>query len=990
MVGRGHIQEPGDATGVQMRGWTGDPTDSASRDPSGVAVTRRTVLRGVGAGFGAGVLGSTGTATAEGGASQTGGDWPQFQFDLANTGGGDGLSGPTEGVEISWEATTWSSPVAADGTVYIGEGDGLVAYALADGTEQWRQDFGTVRHAPAVVDGVVYAGVEDVGVVAADAASGAEQWRAGASVGVPVVAVDGTVLAMGGTEIVALDAADGSEQWRTQVRNANRNDVRATPAVANGTAYVPTGTGTVEARSLADGSLEWEVSMSSTVSAHTIALGDRVIAETGDGLRALAQGDGTELWLHEPGLDFEAGFALGDGRLVTGSEQGSIHAIDPADGSEVWTVETGADDIPAPPVVAGDLVYVVDGGGTLRALSLADGSEQWQFVSGDCNGLAVADGVLLAGDTPLLALQPTGGDEPANEPPTAEFTYEPQNPTPVPGQELSFEDRSRDPNDRVVGREWAFGDGTTATGRDPTHTYETDGEYEVTLSVRDRYGATDTATETVLVAGENERPRPAFTVSPANPAPGEEVTLNGGDSSDPDGEVVAHDWDVDGDQSFEAAGETVTASFEASTVVTLRVTDSDGATATRQRTVEVVDDSGSGSAGDGGDGTGTTTDGGTGVDDGGALQSVVSRELPAPAVVGGAAVGGGALLGGGALALRRLRDGSATTADGGPATEGDGTGSTADADAGGRPGGGDTTPGGSAGSGESPGRSATGPAVGGSAPAVGGGPASGPDVEGYETLGRIGSGGTADVFRARNPDGEVVALKTPRVPDLQTVDTDVFERFLREAEVWSQLDDHPNVVSVHDWGSQPVPWIALEFCDDGTLGERCGELAPTTAAETMAAVCEATHHAHRHGVSHADLKPSNVLFRDGTPKVTDWGLAQVLLEHSQSVDGMTPAYAAPEQIRDEGGVDDRTDIYQLGVLSYELLTGRRPFEGDSYAGTVQAVLGGEYDPPSAVVPSLPAAVDDVIATALASDPADRQETALHLRDALVDALEGPR
>lgn len=937
----------------------------------------------------------TGTARADG---QAAGDWQQFQFDLANTGGGSGLSGPTEGVQIAWERTAFAPPVAAGGTVYIGDGDGLGAYALADGTEQWRLDLGTVRQMPAIVDGTVYAGFEDVGMVVVDAASGSEQWRAGTAVGVAVVVVDGTVLAMGGTGIVALDAGDGSEQWRTQVRNPNRNDVRATPAVAGGTAYVPTGSSTVEARSLADGSLEWEASMSATVSAPTIALEDRVIAGNVQELRALARSDGSELWSYEPDITFGAGFALGDGRLVAGSDGGSVHAIDPTDGNEQWRVETGTDGITAPPVVAGGLVYVLDQSGTVRALSLADGTEQWQFVAEDADALALADGNLLAGDSPLFVLEPTGGSAPANQPPTAEFTYEPQNPTPVPGQELTFDERSQDPNDQVIDQEWAFGDGTTATGQEATHSYETDGEYEVTLTVRDRYGATDTATQTVLVAGENERPRPAFTVSPSTPAPGESVTLDASDSTDPDGEVVAVDWDLDGDQSFETAGETVTATFESATTVTLRVTDSDGATATRQRTIEVGGGSEGTSGGERTDGTPTDGTGGE------AAQSVASRDLPQPAVLGGAAVGGGALLGGGALALRRLRGGSddgaaaADTTDSGTAA--DTTDSTAATAAAGRGGeasasrdeasvsGGRSTSGGQSDAGSGPSAGVTGgTSAGGGA---GGSATSGPDIEGYETLERIGSGGTADVFRARDPDGGAVALKTPRVPDLRTVDTDVFEQFLREAEVWSQLDDHPNVVSVHDWGSQPVPWIALEFCDDGTLGERCGELPPAAAAETMGAICEATHHAHRHGVSHADLKPSNVLFRDGTAKVTDWGLARVLLEHSQSVDGMTPAYAAPEQIRDEGGVDDRTDVYQLGVLTYELLTGRRPFEGDSYAGTVQAVLGGEYDPPSAVEPSLPAAVDGVVATALATDPADRQETALHLRDALADALEGSR
>jgi len=117
------------------------------------------------------------------------------------------------------------------------------------------------------------------------------------------------------------------------------------------------------------------------------------------------------------------------------------------------------------------------------------------------------------------------------------------------------------------------------------------------------------------------------------------------------------------------------------------------------------------------------------------------------------------------------------------------------------------------------------------------------------------------------------------------------------------------------------------------------------------------------------------------PKVADWGLSKHLLEHSKSVEGLSPQYAAPEQFDDEyGTTDDLTDVYQLGAVLYELFTGRPPFDGKS-AKAMRRVLHEAPTPPSAVA-DVPAALDDVLLTALAKEKADRYESALYLRDAL--------
>jgi serine/threonine protein kinase len=259
----------------------------------------------------------------------------------------------------------------------------------------------------------------------------------------------------------------------------------------------------------------------------------------------------------------------------------------------------------------------------------------------------------------------------------------------------------------------------------------------------------------------------------------------------------------------------------------------------------------------------------------------------------------------------------------------------------------------------------------------------------------IGSGGNADVIRATLPTDEggvTLALKHPRFATDETITSDDVAKFLEEAETWEQIDDHDHVVGVVDYGSNSLPWIAMEYMDGGNLGDRIGEMDRDQALWTAVAVSNGVRHAHRHGIAHLDLKPENVLFRevDGAwdvPKVGDWGLSKHLLEHSMSVDGLSPKYAAPEQFEEEyGATDDITDIYQLGAVFYELFTGRPPFEG-SAAKVMRKVLTEEPEPPTAIDPSLPAGLDEVLLTALAKDRADRYEGVLYLRDGLRELFD---
>ncbi|PSQ19142.1 hypothetical protein BRD00_02530 [Halobacteriales archaeon QS_8_69_26] len=262
------------------------------------------------------------------------------------------------------------------------------------------------------------------------------------------------------------------------------------------------------------------------------------------------------------------------------------------------------------------------------------------------------------------------------------------------------------------------------------------------------------------------------------------------------------------------------------------------------------------------------------------------------------------------------------------------------------------------------------------------------DYDDFEKCGVLGRGGSATVHEVRVGDRRF-ALKEPHVPG----DDAVVRRFRREAETWERLDDHDGVVDVLGWSTDPHPWIALELADGGDLRDRGGHSVgeATRIARTLA---DAVHHAHRHGVVHLDLKPDNVLFRtDGPddPAIADWGLAR-LREDAPDADGVSPPYGAPEQLAPDrfGDPDERTDVYQLGALYYRLLTGESP-ASDGATPSPEAALDGDPPRPTEVDPALPEAVDDVVARAMATDPADRYASALELRrdlDSLGATLAG--
>jgi WD40 repeat protein/tRNA A-37 threonylcarbamoyl transferase component Bud32 len=274
-------------------------------------------------------------------------------------------------------------------------------------------------------------------------------------------------------------------------------------------------------------------------------------------------------------------------------------------------------------------------------------------------------------------------------------------------------------------------------------------------------------------------------------------------------------------------------------------------------------------------------------------------------------------------------------------------------------------------------------------------PPGGPQVPGYEILGEVGRGGMGVVYKARHHALQrLVALKVNLLGG--HAGARELQRFRTEAEALARLR-HANIVQIYEVGeSQGLPFLALEFVEGGSLADKIdGTPFPgSRAAELVEILARAMHAAHQQGVLHRDLKPANVLLTaEGQPKITDFGLAKKLDDTSgQTATGTilgTPSYMAPEQAQGKGApISPAADVYALGAILYELLTGRPPFRAATPMDTILQVLSEEPVAPVRLQPKVLRDLNTICLKCLEKPAAKRYASALALAVDLRHAQEG--
>ena len=268
----------------------------------------------------------------------------------------------------------------------------------------------------------------------------------------------------------------------------------------------------------------------------------------------------------------------------------------------------------------------------------------------------------------------------------------------------------------------------------------------------------------------------------------------------------------------------------------------------------------------------------------------------------------------------------------------------------------------------------------------------------YEILTELGRGAMGVVYKARDPKiNRVVAVKTISLAGQPPEEEREYrERFFREAEAAGRLS-HPGIVTIFDVGEEPetrAPYIVMEFVGgpslDKVLSRDGNKLPIESALQLTLELAEALDCAHSQGVVHRDLKPANILLtEDGHAKIADFGVAKLNLANQTQAGRLfgTPAYMSPEQLHGEA-VDGRSDLFSLGVVLYTVLTGYKPFQGNSALTVSYKVVNRDPIPATLLDTELPPGLDYIIARAMAKDPAERYQRGMEMVRDLQELREG--
>ncbi|MCL5746274.1 MAG: serine/threonine protein kinase [Acidobacteria bacterium] len=264
----------------------------------------------------------------------------------------------------------------------------------------------------------------------------------------------------------------------------------------------------------------------------------------------------------------------------------------------------------------------------------------------------------------------------------------------------------------------------------------------------------------------------------------------------------------------------------------------------------------------------------------------------------------------------------------------------------------------------------------------------------YEITGILGAGGMGKVYKVRNMISDRVEAMKVLLPDLAH-EPELADRFVREIKVQASLE-HPNIAALHTaLRVENQLLMLMELVEGVTLDQRLqqGPIPVDEAVDYIRQVLSALDYAHRRGVVHRDIKPANMMLTaNGVVKLMDFGIAKAANDRKLTMTGTTVGslyYMSPEQIKGATELDARSDLYSVGVSLYELVTGKRPFDGDSQFAIMSAHLEKTPVPPVTIDPRLPEALNDIILLSVGKEPASRFQTAEAFRNALLSLRPAP-
>jgi outer membrane protein assembly factor BamB/tetratricopeptide (TPR) repeat protein len=832
------------------------------------------------------------------------------------------------------------------------------AAAQGVGPQRWAFETGdTISSGPTVVAGTVYTGSYDGYLYAVDASTGEEQWRfnAGGSVdSSPTVAGGQVFVGSQNGDLYAVDAETGTPQWEF----ATGDWIQSSPTVADATVYAGSWDDNLYAVTTNDGDQRWVLNTGGDVTSPAVADDTVYVGSADSTLYAVAAETGTQRWTFEAGDAIESSPAVADETVFVGTSGNSLYAVDTETGGQRWRFEADARLLSSPTVVD-ETVLIGSDNGTLYAIDTETGVSQWTFQTGARirTSPAVADDVVFVGsqDSTLYAVGlETGTQQWA-------FDGEAGISTPAVTDDAVFAG-SDDGTLYAVSRPSGFGFGLgtidpLAVGGTLTATV---GGYGVYRFVSGRIGSSDDATDDSLFApvgdDSDTSEQLAEQLESVNSLLAEARRARDGDRYD-----AAVNYCDRAIETANAAEETARSAgddrlSDAQSRLTAAKELKETLVAERETYRSVRDEAE------------TITELINAADnerDAGNQEAALdyferAEELLTTATTRAEKHDFETItdrLDVARSRCSRIRKlGSNQPSQNSSQTQSRNSARSTSSVP-------ETIP---------------------SAPRLS---LAYDDIEKEEP---IGQGGNADVYRATattDTQETALAVKEPRMSG--TINTDDIDQMLEEADTWQQLDDHEHIVSVVDYGEKPLPWIGMEYMDGGDLGRRIGKLPFKQGLWTAIAITKGVRHAHKMGVAHLDLKPENILFRSVTdawdvPKVADWGLSKHMLEHSQSVTGLSPQYAAPEQFDPEqfGATDTVTDVYQLGAVFYELFTGQPLFDGETYE-IINKVQSETPSPPSQKA-DLPQELDSILLQAVATDKQDRYEDIILLRNDLLE------